>query len=54
MRTLLLSVLVGLLGGVGLAFLRYYLDNTLKTPEDISTFSPPSYSRYGAGHQAAR
>jgi capsular exopolysaccharide synthesis family protein len=36
--TLLLSVLVGLLGGVGLAFIRYYLDNTLKTPEDIGRF----------------
>jgi succinoglycan biosynthesis transport protein ExoP len=37
-RTLLLSLLVGLLGGVGLAFLRHYLDNTLKTPEDIGRF----------------
>jgi polysaccharide biosynthesis transport protein len=36
MTTLLLSVSVGLLGGVGLAFLRHYLDNTLKTPEDIA------------------
>jgi succinoglycan biosynthesis transport protein ExoP len=37
-RTLALSVLVGLLGGLGLAFLRHYLDNTLKTPEDIGRF----------------
>jgi succinoglycan biosynthesis transport protein ExoP len=37
-RHLLLSVLVGLLGGVGLAFLRHYLDNSLKTPEDIGRF----------------
>jgi polysaccharide biosynthesis transport protein len=37
-RTLLLSVLVGLLGGVGVAFLRYYSDNTLKTPEDVRRF----------------
>ena len=37
-RTLLLSVLVGLLGGVGVAFLRHYLDNTLKTPADIGRF----------------
>lgn len=36
MITLILSALVGLLGGVGLAFLRHYLDNTLKTPEDIA------------------
>jgi succinoglycan biosynthesis transport protein ExoP len=39
MRTLLLSVLVGLLSGVGLAFLRHYLDNTLNTPEDIGRFT---------------
>jgi succinoglycan biosynthesis transport protein ExoP len=38
MRTLLLSGLVGLLGGVGLAFLRYSLDNTVKTPEDVRRF----------------
>ena len=38
MRTLFLSGLVGLLGGVGLAFLRYYLDNTLKTPDDVRRF----------------
>jgi capsular exopolysaccharide synthesis family protein len=37
-RTLVLSVLLGLGGGVGLAFLRRYLDNTLKTPEDIAQF----------------
>lgn len=37
-RMLLLSVVVGLLGGVGLAFVRYYLDNTLKTPEDVRRF----------------
>ena len=37
-RTILLSLLIGLFGGVGLAFLRYYLDNTLKTPEDVRRF----------------
>jgi succinoglycan biosynthesis transport protein ExoP len=37
-RTIVLSALVGLLGGVGLAFLRYHLDNTLKTPEHIGRF----------------
>jgi polysaccharide biosynthesis transport protein len=37
-RMLLLSVAVGLLGGIGLAFIRYYLDNTLKTPEDVRKF----------------
>jgi succinoglycan biosynthesis transport protein ExoP len=38
MRTLLLTGLVGLLGGIGLAFLRHCLDNTLKTPEDVKRF----------------
>jgi polysaccharide biosynthesis transport protein len=37
-RTLALSVLVGLMGGVGLAFVRHYLDNTLRTPEDVGRF----------------
>ena len=37
-RTLLLSLLIGLFGGVGLAFIRYYLDNTLKTPEDVERY----------------
>jgi succinoglycan biosynthesis transport protein ExoP len=37
-RTLLLSVVVGLFGGVGMAFLRHYADNTLKTPADIGRF----------------
>jgi len=30
-----LSFLVGLVGGIGLALLREYLDNTVKTPDDI-------------------
>jgi capsular exopolysaccharide synthesis family protein len=37
-RLLLLSVVVGLLGGVGLAFLRHHMDNTLKTPDDVGRF----------------
>ncbi|MBE0427991.1 MAG: polysaccharide biosynthesis tyrosine autokinase [Nitrospirae bacterium] len=32
---IMLSVIVGLFGGVGLAFFTEYLDNTIKTPEDI-------------------
>jgi capsular exopolysaccharide synthesis family protein len=35
MRNILLAFLVGLVGGVGLAFLREYMDNTVKTPHDI-------------------
>jgi succinoglycan biosynthesis transport protein ExoP len=36
-RNVLLSIIVGLLGGVGLALLREYLDNTVKTPDDIES-----------------
>lgn len=32
---ILLSIIVGALGGVGIAFFLEYLDNTFKTPEDI-------------------
>ncbi len=35
MKNLLISVLVGLMGGVGLAFFLEHLDNTLKTPEEV-------------------
>ncbi len=34
-RNILLAFLVGMIGGVGLAFLREYLDNTIKSPDDI-------------------
>lgn len=34
-RNILLSILVGLVGGIGLAVLREYLDNTVKSPDDI-------------------
>lgn len=34
-RNILLALMVGLFGGVGLAFLAEYLDNTIKTPEDV-------------------
>ncbi len=34
-RNVLLALLVGLVGGVGLGFLREYLDNTVKTPDDV-------------------
>lgn len=32
---IMLSIIVGLLGSIGLAFFTEYLDNTIKTPEDI-------------------
>ena len=34
-RNILLSLLVGLVGGIGLAVFREYLDNTVKSPDDI-------------------
>jgi succinoglycan biosynthesis transport protein ExoP len=38
-RNVMLSILVGLIGGIGLALLREYLDNTVKTPDDIETLT---------------
>jgi capsular exopolysaccharide synthesis family protein len=38
LKSLLLSVLVALIGGVSLAFLLEYLDNTLKTPEELEHY----------------
>src|SRR5438132_917637 len=38
-RNMALAFLVGLVGGIGLALLREYLDNTVKTPDDIETLS---------------
>ena len=34
-RNIALAFIVGLVGGIGLALLREYLDNTVKTPDDI-------------------
>ncbi len=33
------AVLVGLVGGIGLAFFREYLDNTVKSPDDIESLT---------------
>jgi len=38
-RNLALAFLVGLVGGIGLALLREYLDNTVKTPDDIEALA---------------
>jgi succinoglycan biosynthesis transport protein ExoP len=38
-RDISLAIIVGLVGGVGLAFFREYLDNTVKTPDDIEMIS---------------
>jgi succinoglycan biosynthesis transport protein ExoP len=36
-RNILMSILVGLVGGIGLALFREYLDNTVKSPDDIES-----------------
>src|SRR5882757_4866670 len=38
-RNIALAFIVGLVGGIGLALLREYLDNTVKTPDDVETLS---------------
>ena len=38
-RNILLAILVGLVGGVGLALFREYLDNTIKSPDDIEALA---------------
>ena len=36
-RNIALAFLVGVVGGIGLALLREYMDNTVKTPDDVET-----------------
>ena len=38
-KNIAMAFLVGLVGGIGLALLREYMDNTVKTPDDIETLS---------------
>jgi capsular exopolysaccharide synthesis family protein len=38
-RNVALAFLVGLVGGIGLALMREYLDNTVKTADDVETLS---------------
>jgi capsular exopolysaccharide synthesis family protein len=38
-RNVALAFLIGLVGGIGLAILREYMDNTVKTPDDIETLA---------------
>ncbi len=38
-RNIALAFIVGLVGGIGLALMREYLDNTVKTPDDIETLA---------------
>jgi succinoglycan biosynthesis transport protein ExoP len=36
-RNVALALVVGLVGGIGLALMREYMDNTVKTPDDVET-----------------
>jgi succinoglycan biosynthesis transport protein ExoP len=38
-RNVALAFLVGVVGGIGLALLREYMDNTVKTPDDVETLA---------------
>lgn len=38
-RNIALAFLVGLVGGIGLSLLREYMDNTVKTPDDVEALS---------------
>ena len=58
-RNIALAFLVGLVGGVGLALLREYLDNTVKTPDDVETLVSlpslavvPAFGTAGEGKKA--
>jgi capsular exopolysaccharide synthesis family protein len=39
MRNITLSILIGIVGGIGLALLREYMDNTVKSPDDIESLA---------------
>jgi polysaccharide biosynthesis transport protein len=57
-RNIALAFLVGLVGGVGLALLREYLDNTVKTPDDIESLARlPALAvvpAFGSGQSAGK
>jgi polysaccharide biosynthesis transport protein len=60
-RNILLAILVGMVGGVGLAFFREYLDNTVKSPDDIQTLTGlpslavvPAFSEGSSGRSLAK
>ena len=38
-KNIVMAFLVGLVGGIGLALLREYMDNTVKSPDDIETLA---------------
>ncbi len=57
-RNITLAFLVGLVGGIGIALLREYLDNTVKTPDDVESLARlPSLAvvpTFGEGTAAAK
>jgi capsular exopolysaccharide synthesis family protein len=60
-RNILLAFLVGIVGGLGLAFLREYMDNTVKTPDDIERLAKlpslavvPLFGSLNAGAKRSR
>ncbi|HEV2489387.1 MAG TPA: polysaccharide biosynthesis tyrosine autokinase [Candidatus Acidoferrales bacterium] len=60
-RNILLAFLVGIIGGIGLAFFREYLDNTIKSPDDIQVLTGlpsltvvPAFANGSGHHQLAR
>lgn len=55
-RSMALAVLVGLVGGIGLALLREYMDNTVKHPDDVESLTRlpslavvPAFAGNGSG-----
>lgn len=60
-RNITLAFLVGLVGGIGLAFFREYLDNTVKSPDDIQVLTGlpsltvvPAFANGNGHHQLAK
>ncbi len=60
-RDISLALLIGLVGGIGLAFLREYLDNTIKSPGDVQSLAGlpclavvPSFARRNGTRALAR
>jgi len=59
-RNISLAFLVGLVGGIGLALVREYMDNTVKTPDDVETIARlpslavvPAFVENGGARRAA-
>ena len=60
-RNIALAFLIGLVGGIGLAILREYMDNTVKSPDDVEALSHlpslavvPAFSEAKNGDRGSR